>query len=381
MAALSSGHLATDFANGAIPALLPFFVDKWGLSYTLVGLTLLAWSVSSAVVQPLFGLFSDRRGALWLVPVGLVVGGAGLGLVAVAPSFGAMLTLVVLAGLGTAAFHPEASKFAAYVSGRKRASGMSLFSAGGNVGYALGPLAATFVVVHLGLGWALLLAVPPLVAGVALARAAPYLGTFAPTRDQLREGAGENEVTGVVLLLAIVALRSIAWFGLLAFVPLWEVAHGRTESYGGRVLAGMLLMGWAGTLVVGPLADRYGRRRVLGGTVALVGPLIAAYLVVGGLAGAVALSLVGACVIGTFGLTTVMCQEYLPRRVALASGLSVGLSIGLGGAAALALGVVADAAGLEAALWLSAAAPLAALVVCARLPPARTRLAPTLAAR
>jgi FSR family fosmidomycin resistance protein-like MFS transporter len=380
MTALSSGHLATDFASGAVPALLPFFVHKWDLSYTLAGLTILAWSVSSAVVQPLFGLFSDRRGALWLVPAGLVAGGVGLGLAALAPSFGVMLALVVVSGLGTAAFHPEASKFAAYVSGRKRASGMSLFSAGGNVGYALGPLAATFLVVHFGLGWGLLLAVPPLLAAAALALVAPYLRSFAPTLEQARAVTGRNEVGGVALLLAVIATRSIAWFGLLAFVPLWEVAHGRTEGYGGKVLAAMLITGWLGTLAVGPAADRYGRRPVLAVTVALVGPLIAFYLLVGGLVGAAGLSLVGACVIGTFGLTTVMSQEYLPRRVALASGLSVGLSIGLGGVAALGLGAIADAAGLQTALWVSAAAPVVGLALCFRLPASRAPLVPEIAA-
>src|SRR3712207_3655037 len=106
MAALSGGHLATDFANGALPALLPFFVSKFDLSYTLAGLTILAWAVSSSVVQPLFGLFSDRRGALWLLPAGLVLGGAAIALAAVPPRHWLLLALVALFGLGTAAYHP-----------------------------------------------------------------------------------------------------------------------------------------------------------------------------------------------------------------------------------------------------------------------------------
>src|SRR5262245_7534912 len=109
MAALSAGHLATDFANGAVPALLPYFVSKWDLSYTLAGVVILGWACSSSVVQPAFGLFSDRRGALWLLPVGLVVGGVGIALAAVATSYWLMLALVVVSGLGTAAYHPEGS--------------------------------------------------------------------------------------------------------------------------------------------------------------------------------------------------------------------------------------------------------------------------------
>src|SRR3954469_11630159 len=168
MTLLSTGHLATDFPGGALPALLPFLVDEFDLSYTLAGLVILAWAISSSVVQPAFGLLSDRHGALWLLPAGLALGGIGIGLAAVAPSYAAMLLLVTLSGLGTAAYHPEGTKHAAYVSGRRRATGMSFFSVGGNFGYALGPLAATALVGTLGLSGGLLLAVPPLAVAVVL---------------------------------------------------------------------------------------------------------------------------------------------------------------------------------------------------------------------
>jgi FSR family fosmidomycin resistance protein-like MFS transporter len=373
MALLSAGHLATDFAGGALPALLPYLVHEFDLSYTLAGLTILAWAISSSVVQPAFGLLSDRRGALWLLPAGLALGGIGIALAAVAPSFWLVLALVTLSGLGTAAYHPEGTKYAAYVSGRRRATGMSLFSVGGNIGYALGPLAATGLVVAFGLKGGLLLAVPPLAVAVVILLASGYLREFTPERGARRAHAGEDDRRALTLLLAIVTLRSVAWFGLLAFVPLWEVAQGHTESYGNRILAVMLLVGGIGTLVAGPLADRIGRRPVMTASVAAVGPLIAVYLLVGGVAGATALALVGVCVISTFGTAMVMGQEYLPRHIGLASGLVIGLSIGLGGVAAVALGALADAVDLETALWVCAAAPVAATALCLRLPGAPRR--------
>src|SRR4051794_14905575 len=169
MAALSAGHLATDFANGALPAPLPFMVDRFGLSYTLAGGLMLGSTVSSSVVQPLFGAWSDRRGALWLLPSGVALAGIGIALAAAAPSYWLVLLLVVVSGLGVAAYHPEGSKFAAYASGRRRASGMSLFSLGGNVGYALGPTATTPLVLAFGLTGGLLLSLPCLVvAGLLL---------------------------------------------------------------------------------------------------------------------------------------------------------------------------------------------------------------------
>src|SRR6059058_6463383 len=178
MALLSSGHLATDFANGALPALLPFLRDRFSLSYTAVGAVVLASQASSSLVQPLFGLWSDRRGAMWLLPTGVAVAGVGIALAADAPSYWLVLLLVLVSGLGSAAYHPEGSKFAGFVSGRKRASGMSWFSIGGNIGYALGPIATTAVVAALGLRGGLLLAVPSVAVAVVVLAATPYLRGF-----------------------------------------------------------------------------------------------------------------------------------------------------------------------------------------------------------
>ena len=373
MAALARGHLATDFAHGAVPALLPFLVAKFELSYALAGLVMLTWAVSSSVVQPLFGLWSDRRGAIWLLPVGLALGGVGIALAAVAPTYALVLVLVTVSGLGTAAYHPEGSKFAAYVSGERRASGMSLFSIGGNLGYALGPIVATALVVNLGLDGGLLLALPCLLVAGVLVATTPYLSRFVPERKREGVHGGDNRPRAMAILLAVVAFRNIAWFGLITFVPLLEVARGHSEAYGNRVLAAMLLAGGLGTLVAGPVADRVGRRPVLLASVAATAPLVLVYLLVGGIVGAFALALVGMFVIGTFGVTMVMAQEYLPRHIAMASGLIVGLAIGLGGVAAVLLGALADTLDLETALYVSAAAPVAAIAFAALLPPTRDR--------
>lgn len=252
MAALSSGHFVTDFANGALPALLPFLVARFDLSYTLAAVVMLAWAVSSSVIQPAFGLWSDRRGALWLLPAGLVAGGIGIGLAAAAPSYWLVLLFVVLSGLGTAAYHPEGSKFAAYASGDRRASGMSLFSIGGNLGYAVGPIAATAVVVNLGLEGGFVLAVPCLAVAVVLLWLTPFLRGFAPVHGATPRWGGEDRPRALALLLGVVALRNVGWFALITFVPLYEVAIGHSESYGNRLLALMLLAGGIGTLAAGP---------------------------------------------------------------------------------------------------------------------------------
>jgi FSR family fosmidomycin resistance protein-like MFS transporter len=159
----------------------------------------------------------------------------------------------------------------------------------------------------------------------------------------------------------------------VTFVPLWEVALGHSKAHGGRLLALMLLAGGVGTLALGPLADRFGRRPVLIGSVVATSPLVLVFVSVGGVPGAVALALVGACVVGTFGVTMVMSQEYLPRHLGMASGFSVGFALGLGGVAAVALGKIADATDLRTALYVCAAAPLAATALALFPPPARAR--------
>jgi FSR family fosmidomycin resistance protein-like MFS transporter len=376
MSVLAGGHLGTDFASGSLPALLPFLTDRFSLSYTLAATLMLASTMSSSVVQPLFGLWSDRRGAIWLLPAGVALAGVGIALASAASSYWLALPLVVVSGLGIAAYHPEASKFAAYVSGSNRASGMSAFSIGGNIGFALGPIVATPIVVALGLRGGLLLALPGLALAVVLVVLTPFLRAFVPERSVERRTAGDDRYGPLAILLGVIAFRSLAWFGLLTFVPLWEVSQGHSKAHGNHLLSLMLLVGGLGTIAMGPLADRVGRRPVLVASLAAAGPLLFVFVEFGGLVAAFALALTGISVIGTFGVTMVMAQEYLPRHIGLASGLSIGLSIGLGGIAAVALGALADAVDLRAALYVCAAAPLAGVVLTLLLPPSRAR--PTL---
>ncbi len=368
MTALSAGHLATDFANGALPALLPFLVSRFDLSYTLAAMVVLASAVSSSVVQPVFGHWSDRRGAIWLLPAGVAVAGIGIGLAAASPTYGLVLAFVVVSGLGVAAYHPEGSKFAAYASGHRRASGMAAFSLGGNIGYALGPIVATPIVLWLGLKGGLLLALPGFAVAAMLLAATPFLRSLAPGGAAQTARAGEDRPLALVLLLGVIAFRSFAWFGLITFVPLWEVSLGRSEAYGSRLLALMLLAGGLGTIVAGPAADRIGTRRVLLASLVAMPALIVGFVELGGAVGALCLAGAGICVVGTFGVTMVMAQGYLPRRIGMASGLSIGLSIGLGGVGAVLLGAVADSVDLRAAFYAAAAMAAVAVVLAAFLP-------------
>ena len=376
MGVLSAGHLFTDLNQGAVAALLPFLVSERGLSLAAAGALVFAATVSSSLIQPLFGIFSDRSPIPALMPLGVLLAGVGMALVGVAPSYPLIFASVVLSGVGVAAFHPEAARFANYVSGSRRARGMSFFSVGGNAGFALGPVVATPLVLIFGLPGVLFLALPAVImAGVMFAET-PRMLRLAPEAaeggTQTGAEAGGESWAPFVVMIGVVVVRSFVYFGLVAFVAsYYERVLGASAALGNVALTVMLASGAVGTLLMGPLADRLGRKAVLAGSMLTLPPLILAFTFAGPYAGMAVLALVGATTVGTFGVTVVMGQEYLPGRIGLAAGITMGLSIGLGGIGAPLLGLLADAGGLRTTMLAIAALPVLGLVLALILP-ART---------
>jgi FSR family fosmidomycin resistance protein-like MFS transporter len=371
MAVLSTGHMFTDIAQGSIPAMLPFLISHDHLSYASASALVLAATISSSIIQPLFGHVSDRVSLPWLMPLGPALGGAGVALAGLAPSYALTFAAVVLSGLGVAAFHPEGSRFANYVSGARRASGMSLFSVGGNVGFALGPVLVTPLLLAFGLHGTVFVVIPTGLMSLVLLSQLPYLTRFRSdvVSGEVREGEHEEAWGPFAILAGVIALRSFVYFGMVTFIPLYyvNVLHA-SKALGNAALTAMLLGGAAGTLLGGSLADRFGRRAVLVGSMILTPPLIVGFLVSGPVLAVAFVALAGAVTIATFAVTIVMGQEYLPGRLGVSAGVTIGLSIGLGGVGAPLLGVLGDSAGLRAVFETVAALPLAALALTLALP-------------
>ena len=371
MATLSAGHLFTDIAQGSIPALLPFLIAEDHLSYAAASALVLAATISSSVIQPLFGHVSDRLSLPWLMPLGPFLGGLGVALAGLAPSYGWTFAAIVLSGIGVAAFHPEGSRFANYVSGARRSSGMSLFSVGGNIGFALGPVLVTPLLVVFGMHGTVFVLIPTWLMTAALVYELPRLKTFRTDIVAGRVQKGdEHEAWGPFALLAtVIALRSFVYFGMVTFIPLYFIHDLHTsKAFGNAALSAMLLGGAFGTLIGGPLADRFGRRSVLIGSMALLPPLIVAFLLSPAGLAVVFATFAGAATIATFAVTIVMGQEFLPGRLGVAAGVTIGLSIGLGGLGAPLLGILADAHGLRAVFETIAVLPVLALVLSLALP-------------
>src|SRR5947209_12800135 len=376
MATLSAGHLFTDIAQGSVPALLPFLIAQDNLNYAAASALVLAATISSSVIQPLFGHISDRHSLPWLMPLGPALGGLGVALAGLAPTYPLTFAAVVLSGIGVAAFHPEGSRFANYVSGARRASGMSLFSVGGNVGFALGPVLVTPLMLVFGLHGTAFVLIPTWLMAAMLVAELPRLRSFrADVASGRVQRSEQHEAWGPFAILAgVIALRSFVYFGLVTFIPLYYVGVLHSgKALGNAALAAMLLGGAAGTLIGGPLADRFGRRAVLLGSMLLLPPLVAGFLISGTGMAAVFATAAGAATIATFAVTIVMGQEYLPGRLGMSAGVTIGLSIGLGGVGAPLLGLLADAHGLTAVFDAIACLPVAALLLVLALPRQRTR--------
>ena len=370
MGALSAGHLFTDLNQGAVAALLPFLISERGISLTAAGALVFAATVSSSVVQPLFGVFSDRLPIPALMPLGVLLAGVGMALVGVVPGYLQIFLCIVVSGIGVAAFHPESARFANYVSGSRRAKGMSFFSVGGNVGFALGPVVATPLVLFFGLPGTLFLALPAALMAAALFYEVPRMLRFAPGgAGNGREDPAPEHWKPFARMIGVVAVRSFVYFGLVAFVAsYYERVLDTSPAFGNTALTVMLFGGAAGTLIMGPLADRFGRRAVVAASMLALPPLILGFTLSGPYVGMVLLALTGAATVGTFGVTVVMGQEYLPGRIGLAAGVTMGLSIGLGGVGAPLLGLLADRSGLPTAMLAVAALPVLGFILTLSLP-------------
>jgi len=368
--------------QGAVPAMLPFLIHGRGYTYAAAAALVLAVTVGSSLMQPLFGHLADRFSLPLLMPAGVLLGGLGIALAPLAPSYALTFVAVALGGVGVGAFHPEAARYANYVSGNRRATGMSLFSVGGNAGFALAPILVTLLALAFGpagIAWLLVL---PVAVAAALALEIPRLKGFGPAsedpkgegRNPAEAGTAEDKWGPFARLAGLAAWRSGVYFGLQSFVAAYFIHRfGASEAEGNAALTVVLVAGVVGTLVGGRVADRIGRRPVLVGCMAVLTPLLLLLMVTDGLMAYALLALVGFFTVGNFSITVVLGQEYLPGRIGVSSGITLGAAIGAGGLIAAALGVLADHAGLTAVMLAIALMPLPALLLALSLPPERGR--------
>ena len=369
--ALSLGHGCADLCSGALFALLPFLVVERHYSYAAAGVFALTASIAHAVFQPIIGAHGDRREAHWLLPTGLILTGVGMGAVGLATSYPLTLIAVAVCSAGVAGYHPEGARWARHASSSRVTADMSVFSVGGGLGYAVGPLVVAAVLAPLGLHGTVVIALIP-ISAAALVAVAVRRFRRKPLSAHARHGHAQargSEWRPFAILVALFCVASGVSTGLLTFVPLFLVQARATSPAASNVMTSVLLAAAAaGTLLGGIGAHRFGRRLVMIAPQLVLVPAIALLPSLSYAAMIPLVILIGICVNANVSVALVLAQEYLPAHMGLATGLTIGLCGGVGGLIVAALGLLGDAAGPSAVLYAIAALPLVVAVLAARLP-------------
>ncbi|WP_433870443.1 MFS transporter [Saccharopolyspora sp. CA-218241] len=384
---LAVGHACVDIYQGSVAALIPFFVAERDYSYAVASALALAASLLSSVAQPVFGALTDRWAMPWLLPVSTVLGGAGIALSGLSGSYGLTLVFVAISGLGVAAYHPESARVARLASrGSHRA--MSWFSLGGNVGFALAPIMVSLAIGHGSLRWTPVLVLPALVGAalcLPLLRGLPVLRALGRRRAgaATSAAAGTDDVASFVKLSLAVVFRSVVFVGLSTFLSLHAQQRMPGNPIAGTAALFLLFLGGAvGSVLGGYLAHRYDRVRVSRWSYLVSIAAVAGVVHVPGpaLFGFVALTSAGLYV--PFSLQVTLGQDYLPSRVGTASGVTLGLTVSMGGLISPLLGHLADATSLQTALTPLIAMPALSWLLFRDLPePAVHRPRPAAPAR
>ncbi|GAA5117357.1 MFS transporter [Pseudonocardia adelaidensis] len=347
---LAAGHACVDVYQGAIAALVPFFVAERAYTYAAAAGLVLAASLLSSVVQPVFGALTDRWPMPWLLPVSTLVGGVGVALCGVADSYPLTLAFVALSGIGVAAFHPESARAARAASAGSHTA-MSWFSLGGNLGFATAPVMVATVVTLGGLRASPVLLVPAVLGSALCLAAVRAIAEPRRAGGRTAAAAGTDDWPSFGRLSGSIVCRSIVFVGLSAFVSLYAADRSGGGDVAGTAALFVLYLGGAvGTVLGGTLASRFGRVAVVRWSNALAVLAVAGVVFVPGPLMLICVALTSACLYVPFSLSITLGQDYLPRRVGTASGVTLGLTVSVGGIASPLIGAVADHTSLQVAL-------------------------------
>lgn len=366
--ALSAGHASTDMNVGALATMLPFLMVATGMGYAQAAGLTFAIAVTSSLTQPFFGIIADKYSKTWLVPAGVLLSGAGLAVIGLLSNhYWLMFTAALLSGLGVAAFHPEGARMANKLSGEKKGGTMSVFTVGGTLGIATGPLIAAPVLFYFGLQGSLFLMVPGLIMCVWIIRLIPGMRGLAATNELEEQkarvekgGDGQkNEWLLFFWLCMAITFRSIISHSMNTFLPSYWVNNlHQSMATGGIVVSFKVFIGAIVTVICGPLADRFGMLNIIKVGWLLMLPSI--FFLTDITNPILALVMLIPIAAGNYGIMVpliVLGQKCLPKSIGFASGIVLGLGGSIGGMVTPLLGMYADAHGLAAALRLLAILP------------------------
>lgn len=366
IAAMTAAHFFNDSYGQYLPILLPLLAASIGFSLSLAAVVVTAYTITSSIVQPFLGHIADRHATRLISVLGIMGSAIGASLLGVSPSFIVLVLLAVLAGFGTASFHPQGAAMVVAISGKRKATMMSIYLFGGSAGFAVGPLVVARVA-HTSLHATPLLMIPGLLMALAFYFFAPQnwspgAAAGSPAGPSLWAVLREHRRV-LALLLGVVVLRSLTQQGLSTFLPFYYKHLGHTAGYAAAVLSVLGLTGAFGGLLGGFLADRFSQRPVIVISLLLAGPLLVALPHLSGAPLFIDAGLSGVLLLSSWNVLTVKGQQLLNKNVGMASGLMLGFSGGLGGLGVIPMGIIGDRVGtLPILTFLGLLAPVAGLL-------------------
>jgi FSR family fosmidomycin resistance protein-like MFS transporter len=375
LALLTIAHGVTDLSQGALPAMLPFLKNFFHLTYAQVGAIVLTQNLTSSVIQPLFGFITDKVFLPWLIPVSLLLAGVGMAATGLATSYYLLLVTIVVSGLGIAGFHPQASKSAHLISSAaSKGRSMGMFSVGGNFGAAAGSIFMTALLSGPGtinntIYFLIPAALMTLLAWQNLPHISPQVSTKAAAAHTPQQTAAALPWGLLATLLSFIFIRSSIHTGLSTYIPLYYADYlSGSPLYASYLLSAFLIAGVVGTYAGGLLSDRFGRKTVILVSMTFSMPLIFLFQFTSGFVTVILAAITGLTLISSFATTVVMAQEMMPHHIGMASGLTIGFTIGLGGIGATILGYVADHYGIPSVFTILTALPIMGLFFASFLP-------------
>ena len=371
----SLGHLSVDWCQGAIPALLPYFIRNYDLSYQAAGTLIFANVLVASVLQPLFGYYSDRISRPWFIPLGTLLCGIAVAVMGFCTSFYAIFAAAMLCGVGSAVFHPEAALMVNRIAAKAKGQALGTFSVGGNAGFAIGPIAAGICAYKLGIHSLLLFGVVNTVLAFALWRKMPHVlrqVSLSDTRqtEKQEKKSKENDWKSFAILSFPIFARSVGFTLSNTFIPIyWMTVLHTSATLGTTALSILFTMGACITFGGGLLADRFGYVKIIRTAFFCMVP---AYLLLTHTTDArIATALLIPAAVSIFmpySPIVVLGQTYLAKNAGFASGVTLGLTTTLGGIFAPLVGGAADRWGLVPALQIFWIAGLIGLIASFFLP-------------
>jgi len=367
VAILFFAHMMNDMYSNFLPQLTAVLILGDKLSVSAGTLIIAVFTISSSIAQPIFGYLIDQKGQRWFVHVGTLWMAVLLSMTGYISSVALLMLIAAAAGMGTAAFHPQAASMVGISSKKNKGLVMSSFIAMGNLGLAISPVLLLPLFHNYGVEYTWVAIFPGLLAALLLYFYAPRISIPAkkdsPKLSQLLKSIGNSSNSELFKLIVIVVLRSVVHTGLMTLLPIYFLSRDFSAEFTGSLIFAALTAGSVGGIIGGYISDRFGSKPLVFCSMLLASASFYGFFTLSGPVSFILLGFGTMFLLSSFSVTVILAQELIPENTALASGLSMGFAVGIGGLGVSLVGRYADIFGIDSAMQLLFFVPLLAAVL------------------